>query len=407
MSNILQAVETFNISGLGALQNQNAFIGTFNTKYKNIEKLPGQLGATALYDEPPYFIAQDSLVVTDFQGLTQRSVALSVDKEGAVPVSFDAQELIFNIDNDDYKKRISVSAMTALGAKVEGQVASTITSTAYRFFNNDASSAGINSYTQLASALATMRTIGAPDNGMTRAYIPDLAQPLIVGSGLNQFIQKKNDEVINSWNIGSFSKCDFYSSNLLPTHTAGSAGDEGVELTVVSIDSTNTQITVSGGGTASDVIAQDDLLYFTSSALRFVTTFGKYTSQAQVQVRATASADSSSDSMVISVFPALISNNTLVNQNINIDIAPGMKIRVVPSHRRGVIIMGDAGYLAMPTLPDQIPYPTSNMQDKDTKVSLRFTYGAIPFQNQYGYVWDTIWCSQITPDYSYALVFPL
>ncbi len=84
-----------------------------------------------------------------------------------------------------------------------------------------------------------------------------------------------------------------------------------------------------------------------------------------------------------------------------------MTATVMPSHRRGLIVGGNALYLAMPRLPDEAPFPTVNDADPDTGVSLRIYYGSLFGQNQRGIVHDIIWGSTAVPEYCMAILFPL
>ena len=70
-ANILQQVQTYQMSGLGFLQNLACFLGTSNTKFKNFDKLTANLGDTVTFDLPPRFTTTNSLVAT-FQPADQR-----------------------------------------------------------------------------------------------------------------------------------------------------------------------------------------------------------------------------------------------------------------------------------------------------------------------------------------------
>jgi hypothetical protein len=54
-NNILQQVQTYQLSNLAYLQNLNCFVATANTKFKNFEKLTANLGDTVTFDLPPRF----------------------------------------------------------------------------------------------------------------------------------------------------------------------------------------------------------------------------------------------------------------------------------------------------------------------------------------------------------------
>jgi hypothetical protein len=84
-----------------------------------------------------------------------------------------------------------------------------------------------------------------------------------------------------------------------------------------------------------------------------------------------------------------------------------MKIVVLPSHRAGAIVGGNALFLAMPMLPEEVPFPTANKTDPDSGVSMRMYYGSLFGQNQRGFVHDAIWGSTLVDEYSMRLVFPL
>ena len=104
------------------------------------------------------------------------------------------------------------SAIAELGAKVEADIASVAETSTYRFFGDGVTS--INSYLQLANALAFHRNFGSAKE-FTKGYLSDLAYPPIVNSGLNQFTLDRGNREAMSWEIGKFSNCDWYQSNLL------------------------------------------------------------------------------------------------------------------------------------------------------------------------------------------------
>lgn len=418
MSNILQAVQTYQSSALGILQNLNCFISTANKRFKEFNTMTRNLGDTVTFDLPPRMIANlGSLVVSNFEGVQQRVASLTVGGADAfgtvqaatVPFAFTAQELIFNIDNNDYREKLELAAMTELGAVIEANVAKTILTGAYRFFGDGTTS--IASFSQLAQALANFRDFGSVSY-MTRGYLSNLAIPGIVNSGLQQFAINRNNDLANDWELGSFDGCEWYQSNLLPVHTAGTLGQAGTVLTVVSIDPTGTQLTLSGAGTDANAIKMNDLLQFQDNVsgqtnIRFLTFTGHQVSGSPVQVRATANAASSAGNVTITITPPLISAAGDINQNISTPITSGMQLKALPSHRAGMIISGDAFFLGMPQLPDQEPFPTSNKADDETGAAIRFTYGSTFGQNQTGFIYDAIWGAVIIPEYAMRLVFPL
>ncbi len=413
MSNILQTVATYQESDLGMLQNMFCFIGTFNTKFKDFEKITANLGSSVSYDLPPRMTGQASLVFSSFTGVQQRKRTLTVDGEYGVGFEFTAQELIFNIDKLDYRMKVGKSAMADMGTYVESNVAESILPNTYRFYG-DATSAGINTYSQLAKALTRYRNYGSVTGSDVKAYIPDISYPEIVSTGLNLFIPEKNNETINSWDIGTFDRCKFYRSNLLPMHTAGTVGEEGLTLTVVSINGAGTQITCSiTHGDDADAVKANDLGYFVDNVsgeanIRYLTFTGYKVSSNPVQFNITADAEIDTNAIVLDVYPALIydGTNANVNRNLSVAVSAGMEIKILPSHRAGMILGDDAGYLAMPRLPDQNPFPTANEYDADSGLSIRLTTGSQFGQNTTGSIYDCIWGKDIAPEYALRLIFP-
>ena len=390
-NNILQQVQTYQMSNLAYLQNLNCFVATANTKFKDFEKLTANLGDTVTFDLPPRFTVAQSLVAT-FQSADQRVMNLTVDQAINVSYAFTAQQFLFNVE--DYMLKFGRSAVEEMSAVIENNIAQNCVTQPFRFYGDGVTQ--INSYGQLASA-------------------SDIAQAQIVSTGLNQFVPRRNDEIAMSWDVGRFDRADFFVSNLLPVHTAGYAGQNAQTLTVVSttVDSNGAVIgiTFSGAGTESNSVLKDDKFQFLDGVsgfnnIRFLTFIGHLPSAAPVQFRATANAASSGGNVTVAIYPPLqaTSGNT---QNLTESIQPGMQVSVLPSHRAGMITSGDPLFVAMPMLPEEVPFPTANEIDPDTAVSTRMYYGSLFGQNQRGVVHDSIWGSTAVPEYTMSVIFPL
>ena len=413
MANQLQDVAAYQKAGLALLQNLSAIISTSNTKFKSFENtVVNNLGATVNIALPVRFNDADSLVAV-FQDVEQRLEALTVDQAKNVSYAFTAEEFILNVE--DWVDEFGRSAIAQLAAKVEANVALNFLRQPYRFYGDGV--AQINSYNQLAAALALHRNFGAPSTKMC-GYLSDVAVPGIIGNGLNQFALDRNNEIAMSWEVGDFSNCDWYSSNLLPVHTAGSEGINASTLTVVSV-TTNaagdvTGIVFSGCNAANDAdsVKQYDKFQFNDGVanqpnMRFRTFIGHEVSAHPVQFRATADATSTAGSQVtVALEPPLRAADGR-NQNISNGIAVGMQVSVLPSHRSGALVSGDALYLAMPRLPEETPFPTAREYDDSTGVSMRMYHGSLFGQNQRGMVHDCIWGSKLIPEYATSLIFPL
>ncbi len=413
-TNILQQVQTYNMSGLAFLQNFACFINTSNKKFKDFNKnIPANLGDTVNFELPPRMTTNNSLVAV-FQGADQRIQSLVCDQAQSVAYAFTAQQFIFNVE--DYMERFGKSAIVRLGMKVESDVASVCEKYPYRFYGDGVTA--IDSYQKLAQALANFRNFGSVLNNMAECYIQDTAVPAIIASGLSQFALNRNNEDAMSWELGDFANANWYQSNLLPVHIAGSEGAAATTLTVVSTtlnaEGAVTAITFSGASAASDLnsVKKYDSFQFQDGVsgqpnLRFLN-FTSYTvTSLPLQFIATADAASTAGSQVtVSINPPLQVQQTN-SQNINYPIVAGMQVKVLPSHRCGVITSGKPLYLAMPMLPEEVPFPTSSLTDPDTGASIRQYYGSLFGQNQRGMIHDTIYGYTLVPEYSMKLVFPL
>lgn len=412
-NNVLQQVITFQKSGLAYLQNLMCFTHLANTKFKDFQNFKGQRGSTVSFNRPTRMTSGSSLVA-NFQDVEDEVETLTVDQAINVSYSFNASEEIYEVE--DFMNEYGKAAIEEMASKIELNLALNCVTAPYRFYGDGVTP--INSHGQLAKMLAMFRNYGAAKSD-TKCILDDLAVPDIVNSGLNQFSPDRANKESMSWELGPFSNCDFYQSNLLPVHTAGTAGQSSLLLTVVST-TTNaagevTAITFSVGGAPGadpDMIKQHDKLQFQDGVagqtnLRYLTYIGRNISKNPVQMRATADAASTAGSQVtVTIDPPLQAAATN-HQNINTPIVAGQQVRVLPNHRAGLVMSGKPFYVGMPQLPDQRPYDTARTIDEQTGLSFRMTTGAVFGQNQRGTVNDAIWGSKLVAPYAMSVIFPV
>lgn len=407
-ANQLIDVTTYQQALLAKLQNSYAYIEKANTKFREHENFKGNLGTSISFDLPIKYAAdRTGLEVTTFQATKQRQQTLTVDEPINVAYEFSAQETIYNVS--DYMKDFGDAAVAEIGGEVEGNVALNNLTHTYRTFGDGVTD--LSSYQQLAQAAVNYRNTGSPKVNLC-GIIPDVKDPAIVGNGLAQFVPRRNDEIAMSWEIGKFANVDWYTSNLCPTHTAGTVGNTPQTLTVISINAAGTQITLSGA-TASDAdaIKKNDILTFSDAVsgvdnIRYLTEYGHQVSQQKVQVRATADAgaDGSGD-VVINVFPALNSTAGDAYRNISTAVVADMEITALKNHLAGILFYQPALMLGMPQLNKQDPFPTANSMDPDSKVAVRLTYGSIFGKNLTGFIHDALWGSTLVDEYAMRLAF--
>lgn len=434
--NILQTVQTYQKAELAWLLNDFVGISKANKKFKDFNDLTANLGDTVTFDLTPRFQSFAGLVITE-QPSVQRVQSLTCSQAANVSQAYTDQQFIFNVR--EYMERFGMAAVKELGTLIESDIlrnfvsgvvvndpqnanygTSQVNSGPFRFYGDGITP--INSFTQLAQAVANFNDFGAARHDMM-AILPTADIPAIVGTGLNQFAMNRNNETAEDWELGRFSQTDWHESNLLPTHVAGTIGNATYPNNVMTVVSTNdvtgvnvTQITFTEptASTVAGAIKAGDLLQFVDTSgypnMRFLTFIGHDVSQQPVQFRAIADAATVGGTVTVSV--QTINGVGLVsaqnqNQNINNVIQAGMKVSVLPSHRAGILMSGNQFYLAMPRLPDESPFTTSNMTDPDSGASIRHYFGSQFGMNNRAYVRDSIWGSCLVAENCMRLVFPM
>ncbi len=438
--NILQQVQTYQRSSLGLLQNLCCFVSTANTKFKDFEKIQANLGSSVTFDTPPRATTSAGLVVS-WQPAIQQVETLTCDQAFNSSFTVTAQQRIFNLEKgeDEYIEVFGKSFLTELANEVEGNLALNaisavpvmvvngqgqsvptgalhVESGPFRFFGDGITQ--LTSYNQLAQMIMLFKNFGSVSHGI-KVYLPDTVYPPIVGTGLNQFAPERNNEIAMSWEIGEFGtpRVKYYQSNLLPIQFAGNVGEAGTVLTLVSTNDPTgqnvTQLTFSGAGASdADAIKSGDMFSFNDGVsgfrnMRYLTYIGHKVSANKVQNRVVADAASTSGGLVTVDLAWPLNWAGGQTQNLNQALQPGMQVNFLPSHRAGLVVGGDAFYIAMPQLPDQRPFDTANEYDPETAVSLRMTYGSILGANQKGIIYDETHGSLAVKQYCMRVIVPL
>jgi hypothetical protein len=436
-TNVLQAVQTYQKAELAWLLNSFYGIRESNKKFKDFNKLVANLGDTVTFDTSPRYIAYAGLPITQ-QASTQRVQSLTCSQAFNVSAGYTDQQFIFNVEQ--YMDRFGKAAILELGSKVEQDMLKNITSSVavndpqnanfgvtqyqsgpFRFYGDGVTA--INSFGQLAQAVANFNDFGSAKDKM-QAVLPMSIIPGIVSTGLSQFALNRNNDIAMSWELGKFAGCDWFESNLLPTHVSGTIGDTASPNNIMTVVSTNdptganvTSITFTEptGATDANAIKAGDLFQFKDGVsgkpnMRFLSFIGHAVTNQPVQFRAIADAATVAGTVTVQI--QTINSVGLVwaqnqNQNLNNAISAGMQVVPLPSHRAGLLHSGDQFYLAMPQLPDESPFTTVNMQDPDSGASIRHYFGSQFGQNNRAYVRDEIHGSCLVPENSMRIIVPM
>ncbi len=436
--NVLQTVQTYQKAELAWLLNSFVGINIANKKFKNFNDLTANLGDAVTFDTTPRYISYAGLQITE-QPSVQRVQSLICSQAANVAAAYTDQQFIFNVR--DYMDRFGMSAMKELGSLVESDILRNfisgvrindpqnanfgslqVNSGPFRFYGDGVTP--INSFTQLAQSVANFEDFGAATHKMM-GILPVANIPAIVGTGLNQFAIRRNDELANSWELGRFANTDWYESNLLPVHVSGTIGNTASPNNVMTVVSTNdptgsnvTSITFTEptSGTDANAIKAGDLFQFNDGVsgkpnLRFLTFIGHSVCSQPVQFRAIADAATVAGTVTVQIQTingfGLGWNATNANYNLNAAIQAGMTVTPLPSHRAGCLMSGDQFYLAMPRLPDESPFTTSNMVDPDSGASIRHYFGSQFGMNNRAYVRDVVFGSTLVSENSMRYAFPL
>lgn len=410
--NSFNQVATYHDIMLATLQNENGILNKSNKKFKDFPStIVNNLGPTVQIYKPVRVGSVDSLT-WQTQGVAQRVQNLTINNSVSSAVDFTAQEMLENVDPFDFMSKIGDSMIAQIGSKVEQNLATDFIKHPYRFYGDGVTS--LDTFYDLARAVQMFRNYGSVNTKAT-AFIPDMSIPSVVNTGANQFALDRNNRTTMSWELGDFAKCEWNSSNQLQTHVAGSEGQAGVTLTVVSTtkdaDGNILTITFSGCSAASDAdsIKQYDRLSITTAGTRLLQFTGYNVSSNPIQFQAGADAASTGASQVTvtlltPLFPGESKTDSIA---INLDIAVGMTAKVLPSHRAGVIYAGNPHMLAMPQMGPLDPFPSAYKADPDTGCAIQMGWGATLGQNSTKMGCSSLWGSTMFPEYAIALIYPV
>ena len=413
--NFLQAVQTYNYSDLGFLKNLLCITSQANTKFKNFQNIVAQLGDTVTFDKPPRMTSNTGLVVTDFQAVEQRVQSLVCNETYNVNYAFSSEQFLFN-NIDEYMRIFGKGAMIALANQVESSVARVAETSIYRWYGDGVTP--INTFDQLVTANTLYRNFGSVGSEL-KVFLSDMMVPAIVSSGLNQFANNRNNELAKSWELGTYNNASYYVSNLLPIHTAGVASLSPVDdLSITAISGDGTQITLHSATQTSitNFILANDSGQITDLAtlnkIKYLTFQGYQPSANPVQFRVVANADlNGSGNVTITVDPPLIysADTSERNRNLTKAIATdnSMKVNFLPTCRFGMIIDGNALFVALPALGEQSPFVTSVATDPDTGLSVRLTHGSRLGANTIGNIHDCIIGKTLVPEYAMKIAIPV
>lgn len=441
-NNRLISVATYNQANLGKLRNTSNIISTAYKKFENFnEDFSANLGTTIQFSLPYRFNTVNALEFST-QALQQRVDTLTVGQQYSTSAALsDPQRILFfekgtasPQDTDYYMENFGNDMVNAINTQLETNAASNFISElkqkdaitkietidrstgGYRFYGNGVTP--INSQTQLAEMNAFFRAYGC-EHEVLNAFFPMIKIPQFLNTFLNQFVPERNEEIARKWMLGNYDEVDYYKSNLIQKHIAGTVGTLQQTLTVVSvttdINGDVIGITASGASPSDPnaVVAGDMIQFNTSSNLNLFCEFGSFNQgapigiPAQNRIIANAASDGSGNVSISLFRPFHV--GSAINDAINIvrPIVPGMQFTIPTSHFGGSLHTKRAFLTAMPRLPNQDPFPSSSMYDAEEGTSLLLSWGSVLGQAERIIGLQAISAMKLVPDYAMRVCFPL
>lgn len=422
--NFFAKVETFHDAGLVRLGNSQFLIKHSNKKFQNFQNYTSNLGPSVQFARQTLGTAVDGLVA-QFTPVEQTWITLTADQQANASFNFTADQFIYNAEQ--FIKDFGAGYIEALSTKVETYAFNKMKTIPYRYYGNATND--VCSYQAIAQAITYHRAQGSPLTD-TKVVFPDAFRPIIIGTGLGMFTPIKNDRAVNSWELGEFSQAEYYTSNIIKPHIAGTVGQTGSLLTVVSVNRNSiggiTSIVVSGagaGGTPGVVLAGDVMRFKDGVSgkpdLRSLTLYGQIPTPFPVTMVSTTdvTVDALSGHATINISEPIydlfsvqtggvIDVNKQMRQTVNETIVAGMQIKVMPSHTPAYIISGNATFLAMPKMPVPQPYDYSTKIDEKSGVGFRSYWGSGFGTGVQGYIYDLIYGFAAEPRYITKILFP-
>lgn len=245
MANTIKTLSAGDITkkALSILHNKLTFTKTINKEYDDrFAKSGAKNGGTLLIREPNQFTVRSGAIM-DTQDVTESTQSLTVATQRGVDVNFSSQELTLSMDN--FSDRILKPAMSRLAAEVD----SVIISGAYKRIYNHVHGSGVAStYTT-----STLSDVNAARAKLSKGLAPSGDRYILHESlAMNQIISdskalfQPSSEIARQYSqglIGTAAGFTFHETEMIPTHTQGSATDTTAP-TVDTADLTNGATTI-------------------------------------------------------------------------------------------------------------------------------------------------------------------
>jgi hypothetical protein len=393
---------------------------------------PGNRGDTVLYRNPTLFSLNNSLSFDQVNDgmFTEQFGALTIDTEASIPVQMTDQE-IQTYHLDELMDQFGISAMKTLAGNVDQQLAITACLGGYRWVGDiNAGPTSLLDQQQLRVGITQFRNFGGYDTAY--CVLPDIATTRILNTGLQEFTPVTNDASVKDWELGSIRgsiRTKIYQSQLNPIHISGTLSEAG-EVIITNVASSTyilpgttnvvpaSEITISAANGLTvvendlgDIGTQTGAQPFNrEDAIKFLRPQDKTICDINPQFKVVEGGTVAGQTLTFKVIPELKFDPTEKDplRNLNRAIVPATdKLRIVKSHKCGVIWLGNAFKFAAPKLPTRSPYDSGVKVDQDTKIAYRVYHGAVFNTATSFMVHDLRYGKSMEPAYAARMIFPL
>jgi hypothetical protein len=442
MANQLVSVEAYAQETLGHLNAHLTYGGEAEKDFEGWDSVvPGLRGDSVQYRLSSVFNVRDQLAFdVDTDGdFKERFGVLTINTE---------KNVVQNITDQEWQTHNLESLMNAFGsdmaASLAGQVDQDLASVAcfggYRWAGNvDANANSLGDFQQLRLANTLFRNFGGSQ--MAKCVLPDIDTTRIINTGLQEFVPTSNEKLVKNWELGSIRgtvNTKYFQSQLNPIHFSGTLSEDGTgEHVITSITSSTTILpgtstpipasiitveNVTNGVTVVDndlgdigTATQGGGKFNEQNPLKFLRIQDKTLTANNAQFKVVeGGATAAGGSITFKVIPELVfdgtGQDTARNLNRLISVGAGAttdRLRIVKTHKSGVIWQGKAFRFASPKLPSVEPFPSASIVDKDTKIGYRVYRGAVLGKAKSVVSHDIRYGAVMEPEYAMRLIFPV
>lgn len=371
MSNQFITTQLVSNTALAMFANNSPFVMTGSRIYQDDFQNAGyKIGDTLQVRRQNNFVVGDGSTAVP-QDIIETVETITVAHQYHALIAYTVQDLSLRIE--DFSRMFIQPAIQNIISQMERDICSAAEQQLY-FFTGTAGSP-INSFQTVDLSGAKLLEQGV--NIVSDAY---LAMTVRDGSSLksallNNFTPVFNEDIVRQSAIGHLSYFDIFQSQNIVKHVAGvgPVSHSGDSLTLSSTVSSGNTLAITGATISiTNYFVAGDLISVAGS--HSVNPLSRASTGQNIQFVVTQNANSDgSGNLTVSVAPTIISDSGSPLQNVDVPLASGSAVTVVPTYNVNVAYPARALDIVCPPLYKlQVPY-SSVAIDPETGLSLAVT----------------------------------